>query len=83
MDGVPGSAKMHIEMRSPTVPYSVVQCFLKDPEETERNVRRHTPRNGLVAKINPDDVLPREFLAKTPQLGHNAQMQQPRRVQLV
>ena len=83
VDDVPGSAKMHIEMRGPTVPYSVVQCFLKDPEETERNVRRHTPRNVLVAEINPDVFLPRELLTETPHRGHNAQMQQPWRVQLV
>ena len=43
MDGVPGSAKMHIEMPGPAVSHRVVQGFLEDPEETERHVRRDTP----------------------------------------
>jgi hypothetical protein len=58
VDGVPGSAKMHIEMPRPTVPDAVVQGFLKDPEETERDVSRHTLRNVLVAEINSDVFLP-------------------------
>lgn len=80
VDGVPSSAKMDIEMPGSTVPYSVVQGFLKDSEETERNVGRHTARDVLVAEINPNVLLPREFLTETPHRGHNAQMQQPWRV---
>ena len=83
IDGVPGSAKMHIEMPDPAVSHRVVQGFLEDPEETERHVRRDTPRNVLVAEINLDVFLPRELLTETPHRGHNAQMQQPWRVQLV
>ena len=65
MDGVPGSAKMHIEMPGPAVSHPVVQGFLEDPEETERNVRRYTARNVLVAEINPDVFLPGELLTET------------------
>ena len=83
IDGVPGSAKMHIEMPDPAVSHRVVQGFLEDPEETERHVRRYTARNVLVAEINLDAFLPRELSTETPHCGDNAQKQQPWRVQLV
>src|SRR4029450_3162511 len=74
MDGVPGSAKIDIEMPDPAVSHRVVQGFLEDPEETERHVGRYAPRNVLVAEINLDGVLPRELPAETSYGGHNAQM---------
>jgi hypothetical protein len=58
MNGVPGSAKMHSEMLRPAVSHPVVQGFLEDSEETERNVRRYTAWNVLVPEINPDVFLP-------------------------
>ena len=64
IDGVPGSAKMHIEMPDPAVSHRVVQGFLEDPEETERHVRRYTLRNVLEAEINLDMFLPRELSQK-------------------
>ena len=82
VDGVPGSAKMHIETPDPAVSHPVLQGFLEDPEETERNLGRHAPGNVLVAEINPDVLLPRQLLTEPPYRGHHAQMQQPRRVQL-
>ncbi len=83
IDGVPGSAKMHIEMPDLAVSHRVVEGFLEDPEETERHVRRDTARNVLGAEINLGAFLPRELFTETPHGGHNAQMQQPWRVQLV
>ena len=58
IDGVPGSAQLHVDMPDLAVSHRVVQGFLEDPEETERNVRRYTRRNVLVAEINPDVFLP-------------------------
>jgi len=83
VDGVSGSAKMHIEMPGPAVSHTVVQGLLEDPEETERNVRRHTPRNVLVAEIYSDVFLRGELRTETPHRSRNAQMQQPWRVQFV
>ena len=83
VDGVFGPAKTHIEMLGPAVPHPVVQGFLADAEEAERHVRSHTPWNVLVAEINPDVFLPRELFTETPHRGHDAQMQQPWRVQFV
>jgi hypothetical protein len=83
IDGVPGSAKMHIEMPDPAVSHRVVQSFLEDPEQTERHVGRYPGRNVLVAEINLGAFLTREFSTETPHCGHDAHMQQPWRVQLV
>src|SRR4051794_22817898 len=66
VEGVPGSAKAHIEMMDPAVSHRVVQGFLKDAEETERYIRWHTGRNVLVAERNLDVFLPRELAAEPP-----------------
>jgi hypothetical protein len=83
MDGVLGAAKLDMEMPDPAVSDRVVQGFLEDPEQTERHVRRYAPRNVLVAEIDRDVVLPRQLATETSHGGHNTQMQQPWRVQLV
>ena len=83
IDGVPGSAKMHIEMPDLAVSHRVLQGFLEDPEKTERHVRRYTARNVLGSEINLEAFLPGELATETAHCGHNAQIQQPWRVQLV
>ena len=83
VDGVPDSAKMHLETPRLTVSYSVVQGFLKDSEETEGQRRRYVTWNVLVAEVNLDVSLSRELPAETAHCGHHAQMQQPWRVELV
>ena len=80
---IPRSEKMHIEMPDPAMSHRVVQGFLEDPEEAERHVRRYIARNVLGAEINLGPVLARELFTETPHGGHDAQMQQPWRVQLV
>jgi hypothetical protein len=83
MDGVAGSAKMDIELPDPAVPHRVMQRFLEYPEETERHVGRYAPRNVLMAEINLDVFLPRKLPRETLHCGHNAQIHQPWRMQLV
>ena len=83
MDGVCGSAKLHIEPTDPAVSHRIVQGFLENPEQTERRVVRHTPGYVLGAKIDLDVLLLRDLPTETPHCGHNAQKQQPWRVKLV
>ena len=83
IDGVLGSAKIHIEMPNLAVSHRVVQCFLENSEETERHVRRYAARHVLVAEVDLDVSLTRELSTETPHCGRNAQMEQPWRVQLV
>ena len=74
---------MHIEPTDPAVSHRVVQGFLEDPEQAERRVVRYIPGNLLGAKHDLDLFLPRDLPTETPHCGHNAQKQQPWRVQLV
>ena len=83
IDGVPGSAKLHIETPDLAVSHRVVQGLLEDPEEAERDVSRDAARNVLAAEINLGAFLVRQLFAETLHRGHDAQVQQPRRVQLV
>ena len=83
MDSVHGSAQMHLDPRATAVSKRVVQGFLEDAEEAVRHVGRQTRRNVLVAEHDGDVFSSRELAAETPHGDHDAQMQQPRRVQLV
>ena len=83
INGVPVSAKMHIEVTHAAVSNGVAEGFLEDPEQTERRVIRYTPRNLLGAKNDLDVFLPRDLPTETPHCGHNAEKQEPWRVQLV
>src|SRR4029450_9413957 len=46
------SFQPHHELADSTVPYGVVQRFLHHPEETERDLRRYSLGNILVAEIH-------------------------------
>src|SRR5688572_116703 len=83
INAVTSSAKTHIEMPDSAVSHRVVQCFLENPEETERHVRRYGAGNVLVAEINFGAFLHRELFTETLHCRHHAQMQQPWRAQVV
>ena len=82
MDGVAGSAKMHIELLDLAVSHRVVQGFLEDPEETERRVGGTFAGTFSERKSISTFFCP-ETSRQKPRMAATIPRQQPWRVQLV
>src|SRR5208283_1825982 len=68
--------QVHCELPSSAVLQCVVQRFLRNAEEAQRNFGRDLRRHVLVSEFNIYGVLFRELLAEGPQPSSNAKVLQ-------
>ena len=52
MKGVTHRLDFHLCMSCSTVLLHIPECFLDDPKQTQRNLRRHGARQILLGKCN-------------------------------
>lgn len=75
--------EFHSEVRHAAMLDSILQSFLKNPEEAKRNFFGNVVRDTLLTEINRDVVHLRKLGAETTDCGFEADVVEIRRVQVV